>query len=799
MTEQTLAGLLRLDDPACEDPERSGNKAATLARLRRAGLDVPPGAVIPADAFSDRGDPLTPAIRAALAGLPHLLGPGPWAVRSSSRAEDSTEASFAGQFETILNVTQHDLAEAVLRCFRSGDRVRVYEQDPLSGAMAVLLQPMIPADFAGVVFTADPVSGDRSVSIIEAVAGLGASLVGGEADPERWEIREEGVRRVSTGPVLLSEEQAEEISATASRIEILLGHPQDVEWAIAHNRLHVLQARPITTLPELEPLQPDLTPPDGTTWMLDGGHFPEPVSPLGLLSGDWVEQAFPQAFGAFGALVDGIRGEHIGWRMYSQLVPLGGKQRGSKPPPWWMLAVLARIAPPIRARVKAARHAAEIRLADAHLLRWREEWKPTLRNDIATRRAVELSDLTDNDLIAELDERLDLGRRGTAIHFRLFVPHILAVYKFIRFCEEHLGRTAEETARRMSGLSSPSSEPAQRLAAIAELIRSKPGLASFHHGPLDILRQDREVAAMHDEFLAEFGARVPAIDVIEPTLAETPDLIADTLLALIRDPERMQNTSGEGELRMLTSTLPRDKAERYEELLTRLKIAYPVRDENVLWTFDIPMGLVRLAALEIGARLERRGLLDDADHVVFLMVEEIKRSFFEGEDFRTTVLRRRRERIWAQRNPYPAYLGPPPSDPPDLRGLPREVREINEALMWFVEHDTAPPVSGDGLSGVGASGGRYRGPVRVVRGAPDFPSVQAGDVLVCPVTNPAWAVLFPRVGAVVADTGGILSHAAILAREFGIPAVLGTGTATQVLKNGQMVTVDGTAGQIHDE
>ena len=798
MIDHTIADVLSLDDPACEDPERSGNKAAILARLRRAGHDVPPGLVIPVDAFGDTDDPLTPTIRAALGGLPDLLGPGPWAVRSSSTAEDSDEASYAGQFETFLNVTEPDLPEAILRCYRSGDPDLAYEQDPGSGAMAVLLQPMIPADHAGVVFTADPVSGERSVSIVEAVAGLGDALVGGEVDPERWEVREGRARRVSTGPVLLSEEKAEEIALLASSIETLLGRPQDVEWAWTDDRIYVLQARPITTLPELEPLQPDLTPPDDSTWMLDGGHYPEPISPLGLIIGEWVEQAFPQAFGEFGALVEGIRARHVGWRVYSKVVPLGGKGGGSKPPPWWLLAILARIAPPIRARIKSARQAAKTRLADAHLQRWREEWKPALRKEIASRQSVDLSDLTDDGLVAELDERLDLGRRGTVIHFRLFVPHILAVYRFVRFCEEQFGWKADEAARRMSGLSRPSREPAERLAALAELIRSKPEAASFHQAkrPLDALREDHEVAAALDAFLAEFGARVPAIDLIEPTLGESPEVIADTLASLIRDPERMQNTPGEGALRQLATTLPPDKAARYEELLGQLEIAYPIRDENVLWTVDIPIGLVRLAALEIGARLERRGLLDDAEHVVFLMVEEVKRCLLGGEDFRTIVLRHRRERVWAQRHPYPAYLGPPPSDPPDLRGLPQEVREINQGLMWEIEQDIAPPACGDGLTGVGASGGRYRGPARVVRGTPDFASVQTGDVLVCPVANPAWAVLFPRIGAVIADTGGILSHAAILAREFGIPAVLGTRAATQVLSNGQIVVVDGTAGRI---
>ncbi|MGH2652254.1 MAG: PEP/pyruvate-binding domain-containing protein, partial [Actinomycetota bacterium] len=258
-TRASAAGLLSLDDPACEAPALAGNKAATLAVLRRAGFEVPLGVVVPADAFTGVADALPPPVRAALREVPDLLGPGPWAVRSSSIAEDSERASFAGQFETVLHIDSVGLAEAVLRCWRSGltDRVKAYAGDRGPGSMAVLVQHMIAADAAGVAFTTDPVSGRRR-SVIEAVEGLGERLVSGEATPERWKVEEEGSIEAPSEARVLDAERVRAIGDLARRVEEHFRRPQDIEWAIGGGSLWLLQARPITTLP-MPSAGPELT------------------------------------------------------------------------------------------------------------------------------------------------------------------------------------------------------------------------------------------------------------------------------------------------------------------------------------------------------------------------------------------------------------------------------------------------------------------------------------------------------------------------------------------------------------
>ena len=166
------------------------------------------------------------------------------------------------------------------------------------------------------------------------------------------------------------------------------------------------------------------------------------------------------------------------------------------------------------------------------------------------------------------------------------------------------------------------------------------------------------------------------------------------------------------------------------------------------------------------------------------------------------MARRKAERAWVEAHPGPASYGKDFGPPPSFASLPPEARILHEALMWNYERIFAP--SGVGIPsatvgqirGIPASPGTYTGPVKVIMDEAEFHRVKAGDVLVCPITSPVWSLLFPSMGALVTDTGGILSHSAIIAREYGIPAVVATGNATAVLREGQTVMVDGERGVV---
>lgn len=214
--------------------------------------------------------------------------------------------------------------------------------------------------------------------------------------------------------------------------------------------------------------------------------------------------------------------------------------------------------------------------------------------------------------------------------------------------------------------------------------------------------------------------------------------------------------------------------------------------------------MVRRAAAEAGRRLAERERLAAADEVAWLDVDEVRAALRETPgggpaDLRALVRRRRAEHAWVAAHPGEPFVGGEPGAFPDLRHLPAEGRRVNQAFLFMMGQEYGrPPEPSDGrtLTGLGASAGTYRGRVRVVRSDADFPRLQPGDVLVCPVTTPTWSPLFAVAGALVTDNGGVLSHAAIVARENGLPAVVGTVTATAVLRDGAEVVVDGSRGTV---
>lgn len=225
----------------------------------------------------------------------------------------------------------------------------------------------------------------------------------------------------------------------------------------------------------------------------------------------------------------------------------------------------------------------------------------------------------------------------------------------------------------------------------------------------------------------------------------------------------------------------------------------PVREDNEFYTVSAPLALVRFALLESGTRMKERGRIAHRDDVFFLNLAELRAGFPAGTNLRRRVDECKAERARALANPGPASYGVNPGPPPPLTAFPPEVRFSMEALAWVLERifGTATlqqPREQEALRGVAAAPGRYTGPARVIMGEDEFDKLEPGDVLVCPITSPVWSVLFPSVGALVTDAGGVLSHPAIIAREYRVPAVVATATATASLRDGQIVTVDGERG-----
>jgi rifampicin phosphotransferase len=365
-----------------------------------------------------------------------------------------------------------------------------------------------------------------------------------------------------------------------------------------------------------------------------------------------------------------------------------------------------------------------------------------------------------------------------------------------------LGWDDAQTFELLAGLSDTSTEPSRAIARIAAIARTRPG-ASVEV----LLDSDETFAAAFTDFLRTHGCRALRYELAEQNLDERPELVLGLVsdqIAAGFDPARTdaalaarrESAASEARRRLSPSDLS-----RFDRALARAVDAYPVREDNEYFTTSAPLALVRRAALEIGRRLADRGQLPDRDDVFHLSPTEAEAALRDRSSCHDIVGRARGERAWVLAHPGPVAYGKDPGPPPSLESLPAEARLMNEAFLWAVERILAPGDARHGaadaaITGIAASPGSFTGPVRVIHDEAEFDRLGAGDVLVCPVTSPVWSVLFPSIGALVTDSGGILSHPAIIAREYGIPAVVNTGSGTSELHDGQMVTVDGNAGTV---
>ncbi|MCA1737187.1 MAG: hypothetical protein LC739_14135 [Actinobacteria bacterium] len=451
--------------------------------------------------------------------------------------------------------------------------------------------------------------------------------------------------------------------------------------------------------------------------------------------------------------------------------------------------------------------------------RWHTETRPDLERRISELRDIDLEGLDDASLVSHWQAVEDLLSAGIRAHFRLHAPIAIALYDLAMACRELFGWDERRSFELLNGLSSMSTRPAFELAELARLAEGRPtvmeAIERADRESVSRLAEDLEFAPAFDRYQREYAIRALRYELADPVLAETPELT----LATLRDQmHRGYGSRQQAELlaarraavvaeaRRLLADMGDAARTRFERALERAESAHPVREENEFFTVSVPLAIARIALLEIGRRLAARGVLEHPEDVFFLTDQEALAALAGQPEpalgLRDAVSSRKADRARAQRRPGPATYGRR-LPPPPLAALTSETRRSLKTVLWAVEMIFAATSSGQQQSGeagtiegIAASPGRYEGRVRRVMGEEEFDKIRGGDVLVCPVTSPVWSVLFSRIGALVTDTGGILSHPAIIAREFGIPAVVATGNATQLLRDGELVTVDGDAGVV---
>jgi pyruvate,water dikinase len=840
----------------------AGGKGANLGELLRARLPVPPGFVVTTAAYRHfvAANSLQPRIErlaracppddlTALTGAANAIGAlfasatlpneiataireayatlrePPVAVRSSATAEDLPGASFAGQMDTYLNVRGPDaLLAAVRRCWASLWTARAISYRakqgiaPAAVSLAVVVQELLAADAAGVLFTANPVNGRRDQMVIDGCWGLGEALVSGRVTPDHWVVsahtgavleadvarKEAMTARQETGtailpvPAVLREKPVLDGAGVAAltelgrRVAAHFGAPQDVEWARAHGRLYLVQARPITSLFPLPRPEPAATAGERVYVCLN------------VLQG-LVEPFTPMGIAAFRAVLRGVAGL-VGVRV----------RRGEAPPPFKVAAdrIYLDITPALQNRTTrpaVLRGSGAIDRQVSAVLRFLVE--------------------RDQDLTARPGRfpfRPPFGfllRRLGQLFFVVLFPdgaraRILArTEAFVQALEVRAGAPRGLAERLLfveealptlgpalfglglplvvgSGLLAVSLVRAELQAWLGDATALQQVLRALPHNPTTemdlalwgVSRRLKEEgvapSAGHPAvaaFLARYGHRAAReIDLGVPRWSEDPTPVLNVLRTYLAhgpeaDPARHFRQGVERADETVANLIGRVRREKgrlraawLRFLLRRVRALAGVREYPKFFAVRVLAAMRRVLA-GAGAELAAAGRLDRAEDVFFLDPEDLQTP----RDLRALAAANRAdyERERSRRN------------------IPRVLTSTGETFY------AAPTTTPGALVGTAASPGVYEGRVRVVFD-PREAQLDPGEVLVAPGTDPAWTPLFLTAGALVMEIGGVMSHGSVVAREYGIPAVVGVAGATQHLQTGRRVRVDGESGLV---
>jgi pyruvate,water dikinase len=762
MAEKDSVFLLPLIEADRSRLEEIGAKAANLGVLVKKGFNVPSGLVLTTKVFGQFlassglgagvsseqvlkarvSDEISSKIREGFA----LLGGGPIAVRSSGVEEDLPGASFAGQYETILDVKDGDAAiEGVRRCWASAFAPRVVSYRASLGLtrsaqMAVILQRMVDAEAAGVVFTSNPITGERGEVVVNAVRGLGERLVSGEASADQWIVRDGRAERLSGGGEnAIAKEQAIHIAETARRVEQTFGAPQDIEWAASSSgELFILQARPITALRD----QVKWESPVPGAWLRNfrlGEWLGEPVTPL---FETWLLPKLEDTmFKRIERWVLGAptpRPYHVvvnGW--YFASVNFLPSSRGKLV---WML---------FRYMIPAfILHPRRMSMLIPSLSSWgmevyEREWRDVIepRYSAVVAAGESRVDSPDpNELIAIVDETAEVAGDFLYVLFAVAGSAWKPEYTLASFYNKHL----------------------------------QPRTGGSHQRLLQALGPALPSVSKHSVY---------SLDWYYPTLGDTRSLESDetssrrakAIEARLRA-ESDARTALQGNRRL---------SSKFEKLLSAAQHAAILREEQAP-QLTLGWPLMRRAVLRFGLILQERGVIAKDEDVFFLTRDELEEALNQPENRRDLMEKvQQRRSLWLEQSrlSVPLQIG--------------KMSKMAYNMIGRFESTMGRRAEGKGIvRGVPASPGRATGKVKIIRTPKEFEKLVPGEVLVAPATTPAWTVLFGRAIAIVTDTGSLMAHASLVAREFGIPAVVGTGNATIILQDGLVVTVDGNIGII---
>lgn len=798
----------------------AGGKATGLGEMLRAGERVPDGFCVTTAAYE--------IARAAREGIPHelrdeimhayqRLGAGAVAVRSSATVEDLPDASFAGQQDTFLGVRGIDaLLEAIRGCWDSlwTDRAVRYREangtDPASVRMAVVVQRMVDAKVAGVLFTANPVTGTRTQMVVDAAPGLGTAVVEGTVNPDHYILDDGRAPHQAAG--CLTQGQLAELRDAGKRLRDHFGSPQDAEWAIdAGGTLWLLQSRPITAL---FPLPPQTDRPEPRVYLSASAvqGVLAPLTPMGMCAMQMTGAAIWNFAGDGADPIDGPPGfVEVGGRVYLDITAAVRSKSTRKRLPEQMKIQGPRVARAVERVLEDPRFAPRpglpfrVRSMARIALRFGPPAAVGIASTLARPAAA-------RERMSHLAKRYE--RRTTA-------PDGLTTGGRLAFIED---ATRASTSREFIGMMWPlvvglacSQAPTGLLSGIASESEMQTVLRGMPHNVttemnLELWRlatnaRERRELLLHtppgelaaryrngtlqdiglDAFLERYGRRGAAeIDVGVPHWGEDPTPVFAALAGYLRvtDPEdapdrRFAAAAAEAEAKL-------------DELVRRGRRRRPVRaalagfamrrTRELAGLRELPkfawlhaLDQMRGQLLAAGSELSERGLLNRPDDIMFLDLREA-RAVAEGADLGELIGQRRATYVReSKRRHIPNVLLSDGTDP--------------EAEAPSVEPDEGV------LAGMAAAPGEASGPARVVRD-PAEASLEPGEILVAPSTDPGWTPLFLTAAGLVTETGTPVAHGPTVAREYGIPAVVGIADATRHIRSGQRITIDGATGTV---
>jgi len=766
----------------------AGGKGGALAKMFQRGYPVPEGFVVLPPAFQDEKlkEQAWEEIRVALNAIRKNNAGALFAVRSSALSEDSAQASFAGEFETVLNVsTDEAIQEAIYTVFRSREAERVKAYSAVQGIeqshrIAVVIQLMVQSEISGVLFTADAVTGSFTNMVGNYVHGLGERLVSGEADAYSFRLlRPQGKYE---GPDEFKK-YAAKLHQHAVRLEKELGGPQDIEWAMAKGKLYLLQARPITTLSagNLDTYEINESLVSDALWVNAnvGEAIPDVVTPLtwSIVRALDIESGFIPGYYLWSGNICGRIYSNLsqrlsavtalyGWDARRTMKVIIGDVFGHIPEginvpvyPYSRLGLIKVIFP-------GAKHLIQSTLKSLKSMPQHLKDTP----DWCRRMTEQIKKVKTKEEMLSLWQD-ELKSYNAKAWWGLIAGGTKAA----------LALTLNKKLVKMMGT--------EDAGTLLSNLRGDSDLASL--GPVVGIAKVIKGEMSREEYLIQYGHRSP-----HEFELSIPDPSEDNIW-LERQIEEFEKSDTDVE------GLLKKQHAQYDDALSRFKERYP---QKVKWLGK------QLAKASEGARIREAArsefvrvfrvirsfarktgeLAGIGDDIFFLYIDEVE-ALLSGHSSAI-------KHIPARKENYAKYKALPPF-PSIIRGRFNPYEWMKDPKRRMDYYDSTAPVEiasdSETLKGFAGAAGRVEGRVRVLAGPEEGGTLAAGEILVATTTNVGWTPLFPKAAAIITDVGAPLSHAAIVARELGIPAVVGCGNATVRLKTGDRVLVDGGQGTVH--